>query len=365
MHIVEQQLKALKAVPLDNITAIGRQIMRTLSVIRDAKKEIKESVDEMVQNECIQQIDPWNFDYSKLQTLKNEDDDDNKQNVAERITTNNADDDGLDGLDELDLLLLGINDSELSQLQSLRAWQILEIIGFVDSVVHHIYLFVIKHLKANPIGNRIDFQAQKQWLTRLAESVTLVPQFVDELSCCLYPPHPPDDAVCRSASNLLHFVWRVSIEIAEESKQYKNRKMVIKNKSKKKKVSLTGNEWKWKFVNLSVTFGEWFGLGTMEHIQRFMENDPKYAKQREEKEQKKAMRKKEKTNKKKRFKKKQKRNGNRKRKESAEQEHNVSASSEKRLEQESNGPTETSQTASITSNVIDEEPDSDDMVNID
>ena len=95
--------------------------MRTLSVIRDAKREIKESVDEMVQNECIQQIDPWNFDYSKLQILKNEDEEDNKQNVAECITGNDANDDALDGLDELDLLLLGINDSELSQLQSLRA----------------------------------------------------------------------------------------------------------------------------------------------------------------------------------------------------------------------------------------------------
>ena len=72
MHIVEQQLTALKAVPLDNITAIERQIIKTFSVIRDAKKDIKESDDEMVQNECIQQIDPWNFDYFKLQALKSE-----------------------------------------------------------------------------------------------------------------------------------------------------------------------------------------------------------------------------------------------------------------------------------------------------
>lgn len=350
--------------PLDNVTLIGRDIMKTLSVIRDAKEEVRDSIKEMEQNECIQQVDPWNFDYSKLETLRSADvrnieEEDTKQDIAHNVTSNDpVNGDGDDFADEFDdLLFLGMNDEELSALQSLRAYQILECIGFVDEVIHHIYLFIIKHFREN----RFDLEAQKKWLTHLAESVALLPNHVDELSCCLYPPHPPDDAVCRIASNLLHFVWSVSIEIAEESTQYKHRKMVIKNKKSKSKVSLTGHQWKCKFVSLSVVFGEWFGLGTMGHIQEFMEKDTKYAKEREEKRERKKERKHHKKDKMRRLKKKRTRKSKKEKgSHGGSTGHDVSASASSLKE------TETSQTASVTSNVInDEEADSDDMVNID
>jgi len=306
-------------------------------------------------------VDPWNYDYSKLESLKAE----TVETVEDKDDTKLDDDDMNQLEDDFDLLFLGMNDQELSALQSLRAYQILECIGFVDEVIHHIYLFIIKHFREN----RFDLNEQKKWLTRLADSIALLPNYVDELSISLYPPHPPDDAVCRMASNLLHFVWSVSIEIAEESMQYKNRKMVIKNKKSKSKVSLTGYQWKCKFVNLSVTFGEWFGLGTMQHIQEFVENDAKYKKVKEEKEQKKTKKKTQKKYEKKdkirKLRKRQKRKGNTKMKgkerESGDQEIDGSGTSLK--ETGSNVQTETSQTASITSNVIEEEPD--DMINID
>ena len=313
--------------------------MSTLTVIRDAKKEIKQSIKDFENSECITHVDPWKYDYSKLEALqqkegKNDnDDDDVKENDAELLEEE----------DDYDLLCFGMNEVELTELQSLRVYQIYECIQFVDEVIHHIYLFVIKHFKENVT----DSHAQNQWLTKLVEAIGVLPNYVDELSCCIYSPQPLDEVVCKNASNLLHFIWMVSIEVAEECVQFKDRKMVIKNRKQKTKTSLTGYEWKCKFIDLNIQIGKMFGLVSMEHIEEYIEKDEKYKKQMGKKQKKKK-----KHNGKKKKKKKQK-----KKKEVID--NDFSASSNK--EPESTNPTDTT----VQSNDNDQVESSADMIDID
>merc|ERR1712228_117071 len=251
----------------DNVTSIGRQIMGTLSIIRDAKKEIKQSIKDLENSECIAHFDPWKFDYSKLESLK-----------VKQTESAKTKDDVLDD-DEDDLLCFGMDEIELDELQSLRVYQIFECVQFVDEVINHIYLFIIKHFKENVN----DSHAQNKWLSKLVEAIGTLPNYVDELSCCIYSPQPLDEVICKNASNLLHFIWLVSIEIAEENMQFKDRKMVIKNKKKKTKTSLTGYEWKCKFIDLNIQIGKMFGLVSMKHIDQYIEKDKKYKKQKDKK----------------------------------------------------------------------------------
>merc|ERR1712228_389103 len=59
--------------------------------------------------------------------------------------------------------------------------------------------------------------------------------------------------------------------------------MVIKNKKKKTKTSLTGYEWKCKFIDLNIQIGKMFGLVSMKHIDQYIEKDKKYKKQKNKK----------------------------------------------------------------------------------
>merc|ERR1712228_1106223 len=147
--------------------------------------------------------------------------------------------------------------------------------------------FIIKHFKENVN----DSHAQNKWLSKLVEAIGTLPNYVDELSCCIYSPQPLDEVICKNASNLLHFIWLVSIEIAEENMQFKDRKMVIKNKKKKTKTSLTGYEWKCKFIDLNIQIGKMFGLVSMEHVDEYIEKDEKYQKSMGKKKTKKNLKK--------------------------------------------------------------------------
>eukprot|EP00484_Ammonia_sp_Unknown_P030112 CAMPEP_0197028472 /NCGR_PEP_ID=MMETSP1384-20130603/8147_1 /TAXON_ID=29189 /ORGANISM="Ammonia sp." /LENGTH=523 /DNA_ID=CAMNT_0042457481 /DNA_START=45 /DNA_END=1616 /DNA_ORIENTATION=+ len=285
--VIWEHLKLLKSVPLDNVTSTGRQIMSTLSIIRDAKKEIKQSIKEMESNECIIKVDPWKYDYSKLPAMMQSNTTQNPphQNAQTALASNNHnnetndDDDHKDNDDDAvlfddddDLLCLGMEEEELTELQSLRVYQIYECVVLVDEVVHHIYLFIIKHFKESVH----DLDAHKKWLSAMTQAIQLLPRYVDELSCCIYSPQPADSKICEHASNLLHYLWKVAIEIAEQCTQYKTRKMVIKNKRKKSKMAVTGYEWKCKFVDYNLRMGQMFGLLSMQHIEAFVENDSNY-----------------------------------------------------------------------------------------
>merc|ERR1712048_488028 len=144
--------------------------------------------------------------------------------------------------------------------------------GFVAEVLNHIYLFIIKHFKESVA----DSHAQSKWLAQLVDAIALLPNYVDELSVCIYARQPDDDAICKNASNLLHFVWMVAMEIAEQNIQFKNRKMVIKNKKKKSKMSLTGCEWKCKFIDLNIRIGKMFGLESIKYVDQYIAKDEKY-----------------------------------------------------------------------------------------
>lgn len=255
--------------------------------------------------------------------------------------------------DEDDLLCFGMDEEELTELESLRVYQIYECIVFVDEVINHIYLFIIKHFKEN-IN---DLDGQKKWLTKLTESIGLLPNYVDELSCCIYTPQPPDTQICKNASNLLHFLWEVAMDIAQESVQYKNRKMVIKNKKKKTKMAVTGYEWQCKFVDYNIKIGEMFGLLGMDHINKYIENDSNYNKQKDKK--KKAKHKKKDKGKFKKRKKTQNKKDN--------NDNNMSASSQK--EAESNTPQTNINDINLNDkneqNQNNEEENNEDMIDID
>merc|ERR1712228_202379 len=315
---------------VDNVTSIGRQLMSTLTIIRDAKKEIKQSIKDLENNECITHLNPWKYDYSKLEAL---------QKNAEHSNAITSDDlkqnDDDDLFEEDDLLCFGMDDVELTELQSLRVYQIYECVQFVDEVINHIYLFIIKHFKENVN----DSHAQNKWLSKLVEAIGTLPNYVDELSCCIYSPQPLDEVICKNASNLLHFIWLVSIEIAEENMQFKDRKMVIKNKKKKTKTSLTGYEWKCKFIDLNIQIGKMFGLVSMKHIDQYIEKDKKYKKQKHKMKRGKGK--------------------NKKRKDKDAQNNELSASSNK--EPESTNPTDTT----VQSNDGDQKESTANMIDID
>merc|ERR1712129_348456 len=199
--------------------------------------------------------------------------------------------------------------------------QIFESVQFVDEVMNHIYLFIIKYFKETMSESS---HAQNKWLTQLADAIAVLPNYVDELSCCIYALQmTEDEMICRHASNLLHFVWMTAMDIAEQNMQFRNRKMVIKNKKTKSKISLTGFECKCKFIDLNVQIGKMFGLVSMEHVNAYIEKDEKYKKQKDKQKKKKG--KKKKCKQKKKIKKK---------------DDSLSASSNK--EPESTNPTDTS-----------------------
>eukprot|EP01083_Nonionella_stella_P201959 738282_1 len=344
--VVWEQLKNLKAIPLDNATSIGRQIMSTLTVIRDAKKEVKQSIKDLENNECILKLNPWTYDYTKLESMQNENDTEAVHTIPEADDAKQTQNDDYDD----DILLFGDDEVELSELQSLRVYQIYECIIFVDEVINHIYLFIIKHFKESSNG----LDAQKRWLTHLAQSIALLPNYVDELSCCIYS-RPPDEEICKNASNLLHFLWKIAIEIADESQQYKTRKMVMKNKRKKSKTSLTGYEWKCKFIDHNLKIGQMFALLTMEHVHKYIANDAQYNKHKAKKQHKKKNKKQKRKDKTRLLK----RNKSEK-KDSMNRDVSATASSQKEAESNTPQPNNDKET-----NIESQPSDHDDMVNVD
>merc|ERR1712176_850148 len=153
--------------------------MKTLKIIRDAKREVKQSIKDFESNECITQSNPWKYDYSKLEALQNE----AKHVKSDDIKQENKDNDD-DLFDDDDLFGFGMDDVELTELQSLRVYQIYECVQFVDEVINHIYLFIIKHFKESVS----DAHSQNKWLSKLVEAIAILPNYVDELSCCIYSP---------------------------------------------------------------------------------------------------------------------------------------------------------------------------------
>merc|ERR1712228_267300 len=109
--------------------------------------------------------------------------------------------------------------------------------------------------------------------------------------------------------------------------------MVIKNKKKKTKTSLTGYEWKCKFIDLNIQIGKMFGLVSMKHIDQYIEKE-----------------------KKKKQKMKRGKGKNKKRKDKDAQNDNLSASSNK--EPESTNPTDTT----VQSNDNDQKESTADMI---
>ena len=315
--------------------------MSILTVIRDAKKEIKQSIKDKENAECIIKLNPWKYDYSKLEELKSQqikskvDDEKNKQE-------NDVNDDEFDD----DLLFIGMEEEELTELESLRVYQIYECVMFVDEVINHIYLFIIKHFREN-IN---DLDGQKKWLNSMVSAIKLLPNYVDELSCCIYSL-PSDTIICKNASNLLHFLWKIAIDIAEESIQYKARKMVIKNKKKKSKLAVTGYEWKCKFVDYNLKIGQMFGLVSMDHINKFIENDSNYNKKKEHKKKHKI-----KHNNNKKHKKRDK-NRKYKKKKSKHSGNDMSASSNKEAEESTMSATNTTASNTQTEEINDNDDD--------